>query len=217
MDLQKLAGTLLSGDALAGIGKASGASASDVGSVLQNALPALLQGAKGQADNKDTTEGFVGALAQHAKNDSSDLTSFLGNIDLEDGGKIIGHLLGGEQKATTKKVAKASGVSQKKTGNILSAAAPLLMNLLGQQAEEDEEKESGISGLMGSLLGNVDMSSLLGGLLASSLGSSGNSSKPSGLGGLLGGLFGGSSKPSSSSSQGGGLLGGLLGGLFKKK
>lgn len=197
MDLKKLAGTLLSGDALAGIGKATGTSSSDVGSVLQNALPALLQGAKEQADNENTTESFVGALAQHAQNDSSDLTSFLGNIDLEDGGKIISHLLGTSQKSTTKEVSKASGVSQKKTTNILSAAAPLLMNLLGQQADEDEEKESGISSLMGSLLGNVDIGSLLGGLLGGSSSSSSSSSS-----GKTGGLSG--------------LLSGLLGGLFKK-
>ena len=51
MDLQKLASTLLSTDAVSGLSKRSGASSSEVKKVLTQALPILLGGADEQADD----------------------------------------------------------------------------------------------------------------------------------------------------------------------
>lgn len=191
MDLKKLAGTLLSSDSIDGLSSLTGTSNKEVTSVLTQALPALLSGAKGQADDKDTAKGFASALSDHAKSDTSDLGSFLGNIDLEDGGKIISHLLGSDKQSTIKKIAKEAGVSNKKTNNILSAIGPLLMSLLGQQADEDDDKESGVQGLIGTLLENVDVGDLVSGLLSSDSGSSKKpaSGKSSGLFGMLGKLL----------------------------
>lgn len=167
MDFKKLAGTLLSSDSINGISNATGASAKDVTSVLTNALPTLLNGAKDQANDKDNMEGFVNALSQHAQVDTKDLGKFLGNVDMKDGGKIIGHLLGVGKNDTLSTIATQSGVSQNKTNDILSALAPLLMSLLGQQTQA-EESNSPIGGLFGSLLDNVDMGNVLMGLLGSS-------------------------------------------------
>lgn len=192
MDIQKLATTLLSSDALNGLSQRSGASKSDVKSVLTQVLPTLLGGADNQAKNADTAESFAAALASHAKNSTSDLTSFLGSIDLEDGGKIIGHLLGADTESTTASVSEKTGVSSGTISTIMSAAAPLLMSLLGQQADEDDDKDSGVASLMGSLLSNVDVGELLMGLLTDDDDSS--SAKPasesSGLGGIISGLLG---------------------------
>ncbi len=219
MDIQKLLSELLSADSVKGLSKASGASQKDVKKVVAAVLPSLLGGAKTQAEGSDTAEGFTQALSDHAKDDTSDIKSFLANVDMEDGAKIIGHLLGGNQENTTKAVSAQTGVSAKKTGNILSSLAPLLMSLLGQQTGSDSSG-AGIGSLMGSLLGNVDITSLLGGLLG---GSSGNSSGSMNLGSLLGGLLGGSSKPSSSkpsssssSAKKKDSLGTVVGGILKK-
>ncbi len=167
MDFKKLAGTLLSSDSINGLSNATGASAKDVTNVLTNALPTLLNGAKDQANGKDTTDGFVNALSQHAQADTKDLNKFLGNVDMKDGGKIIAHLLGAGKNDTLSTIANQSGVSQNKTNDILSALAPLLMSLLGQQTQA-EESNSPIGGLFGSLLDNVDMGNVLIGLLGGS-------------------------------------------------
>lgn len=167
MDLQKLASTLLSSDSINGLGTATGATGNEIKKVLTNALPALLNGAKNQADAEDTSESFANALSQHAKDDTKNLGSFLGKVDMADGAKIISHLLGSDKNDVVKDVAKKAGVSQKKTNSILSAIAPLLLSLLGQQTQE-EDNSSPIGGLMGSLLGNADMGSLLVGLLGGS-------------------------------------------------
>lgn len=199
MDIQKLAGTLLSSDVLSGLSKKSGATKSEVKNVLTQVLPSLLSGAENQAKDSSTAGSFAKALASHAKDDTSDLLGFLKNVNLEDGAKIIGHLLGGSSSGTAKTVSKETGVSASKVSKILSAAAPLLMSLLGQQADEDDDKDSGIGGLMGSLLSNVDLGDLLTGLLkdddtpAKSKSKKKKSSKKSsdgGVGSLLSGLLG---------------------------
>ena len=199
MDLAKLAGTLLSSDSLSGLSNLTGASGSDITSVLKAALPALLNGATEQAKNKDTADGFAGALTQHAKDDTSNLGKFLGNVDLEDGAKILSHLLGSGKENTVKEVSKETGVSQNKTTAILSAIAPLLLSLLGQQADEDDDKESGIGGLVGTLLENVDVGDLLSGLISTD--TSSDNKKPA---------------SSKKDNKAGGIIGGILSGLLKK-
>ncbi len=161
MDINKLAGVLLGSDSISGLSNLTEVSGKDVNSVLAEALPALLNGANQQAKDKDTTESFANALAQHAKSDTKDVAGFFGNIDLEDGAKIIGHLLGAEKTDVTKSVAKKTGVSDDKTAMILAAAGPLLMSLLGQQADEDDNKNAGVEALIGALLENVDLVELL--------------------------------------------------------
>lgn len=165
MDLQKLAGTLLSSDSINSLSTSSGASKSQVKKVLTAVLPSLLSGADQQASGADTASGFAAALASHAKNSTLDISSFFDGIDLADGAKIIGHLLGSDTESVTESVAEDTGVSVSKVGSIMSAAAPLLMSLLGQQAEEDEDKDSSIGSLVGTLLSNVDVGELLTGLL----------------------------------------------------
>ena len=203
MDLKKLTSTLLSSDSIKGLSNLTGASKGEVNSVLTEALPALLSGANGQAKDAGTAKGFADALAQHAKDDTGNLAGFLGNVDLGDGAKIVGHLLGSDKDSLTKAVSKKTGVSAAKIGQILAAIAPLLMSLLGKQADEDEEKESGVGALLGNLLDNVDVGSLLSGLTSTDT-SSGSStgkkkkkktskkdteSSASGLMGLLGKLL----------------------------
>ena len=207
MDLKKLAGTLLSSDSIQGLTQATGASGSDITSVLSSALPTLLNGANAQAKDKETAEGFVSALAQHAADDTSDLSKFLGNVDMKDGAKIIGHLLGSNTDSVVSEVADNAGVSADKTSSILSAAAPLLMSLLGQQADEDENKDSGIESILGAVLDNVDVGSLLTGLLTDNTAASTSST---------GKKKTGSKKKAASSNSGvGNLVGGLLKGLLK--
>ena len=165
MDLNALMSTLLSEESINGLGGKAEASPAEVRGVLGSALPLLLNGANAQAANAETESGFTGALQQHAQSDTSNLTSFLGGVDMNDGAKIVAHLLGMNTANQTQAVAQQSGVSAAKTGSILSAAAPLLMSLLGQQAGSESNSGIGTAGLMGALLGSGDMNSLLGGLL----------------------------------------------------
>lgn len=166
MDLMKLAGTLLSSDSLGGLSEATGSSDNDVSNVLVKALPALLSGANDQAKNKKTSSSFASALSDHAKDDTSNLSSFLSNVDMDDGAKILTHLLGSGEEDTVEEIAEESGLDTADVLKILSAAAPLLLSLLGQQTEEEDKKEA-VGDLVGVLLENVDVGSVLTNLLTS--------------------------------------------------
>lgn len=202
MNLKKLTDTLLSSDSIKGLSGLTGASDLDVKKVLNQALPTLLDGANGQATNKDTADGFATALSDHAKSDTNDLTNFLGNVDLKDGAKIIKHLLGSDKDSVVKDVSKQTGVSKSKTTSILSGFAPLLMSLLGQQTNEDKDSGSDIGGLIGSLLSNADLGGILSGLLGSDDSSSTKKKKSS-------------KKKSASDSGSGNMLTKILKGLLK--
>lgn len=166
MDMNSLVSTLLSSSAVSGISQSANTSKKDAANVLNAALPLLLNGAKEQSQNSATSESFANALLSHGKVDASNIGSFLQSVDLKDGGKIVNHLLGANSNAVAD-IAKEAGVSKKNTGNILAAAAPLLMTLLGQSAGSGNAgaNASLVGSLAASLLGNLDVGSLLGGLL----------------------------------------------------
>ena len=216
MDLTALMSTMLSEESIAQMGQKAGASTDDVKSVLLSALPAMLSGLQNQADGADTVAGFAGALDSHAQVDTSDITAFLSGVDLEDGNKIVGHLLGAEQKATTKAAAKKAGISAASSGNILSTAAPLLMSHIGQQATQEVQSQPQSQGFL-SLGGSQQQSAASasgGGLLSSLLGGGQQQQQQaasSSGGGLLGALLGGGQQQQQQSSSAG-LLGALLGG-----
>ena len=194
MDLSTLMGTILSSESLAGMSQKAEASEDEVRSVLGNALPLLLNGANAQATNASTAASFAGALQQHSASDISNLGSFLGNVDMDDGAKIIAHLLGANTASQTQYLSQQTGVSNATTSNILSTAAPLLMSLLGQQ-NNTQTYNNGAAGMMSSLLGSGDMTSILGSLLGANAApvqtyTAPVQQKPSGLGGLLAKLLG---------------------------
>ena len=187
MDATSLLTTLLSSKSVTGISKATDTSTADVSNILAAAVPALLQGAQKQTSGKNAA-GFTQALADHAAENTSNITSFLKNVDLDDGSKILGHLL---TASATKAIAKESKTTESTTKSVLSAVAPLFMSLLGQQTSGSSA--SAIGSLLGGLMGNSNLTSLLGGLLGASSSSSGSkpgSGKTGSAAGLVSGLMG---------------------------
>ena len=178
MDVKTMLSTVISPDSLKQISRSVNVP-KDVQSVLMSALPALLGGAMDQASNQSTAAGFVGALNQHSASDTSNLSHFLGGVDLADGAKIIQHLLGGSTNAVAQEASEKSGLDIGTTLKILAIAAPLLMSLLGKTAQSQQQAQTqsatlqplqqaapaggglDISSLLGSLLKNVDIGKLL--------------------------------------------------------
>ncbi len=193
MDISALLGTVMSAGSTDGIGKAAGVSGEQTRGILTAALPALLGGALNQSENSGTASGFANALSQHAADNTSDVGAFLAGVDMKDGGKIVSHLLGANEKDTVDQIAKKTGVKKTDVKKVLSAAAPLLMSLLGKEVGSQQQQQpnnaQGVAGIMSSLLGGggSGMTSLLGGLLGGGSGSGGNNG--GGLGSLLTGLL----------------------------
>ena len=146
------------------ISKSLGITAEDAGTVLASVLPELLKGASAQASNKKTQESFAKALEDHSSTSKFNLSSFFKNVDLDDGAKIVGHLLGTKQTSTAKAVSKKTGIDTKEVLKIAAAAAPLILTLVGNETKKQQKKESEASGLgtiAKTLLSNVDATDIL--------------------------------------------------------
>jgi hypothetical protein len=183
---------------------------SKTSSVLTMALPVLMQAMKRNAATPQGAEGLLNAL--NSKHDGSILNNlsglFGGGVDsnvLDDGSKILGHVLGGKQQHVQNALSQKSGLDSGSVAQILKVAAPILMEVLGNQAKQQNvNSANGIDGLLGGLLGGSSakneqsfLESILdadgdGSIIDDVAGMVlGGNKKKGGLGGLLGGLFGG--------------------------
>ncbi len=128
-------------------------------SALAAALPMLMGALKSKASNPDTASGLMEALTK--KHDGGILDSVMdifggGNVNddvMEDGGKILGHVLGDKQENVAKAVSKSSGIDLGSAMNILKMAAPMVMGMLGKQT-----RQSNVSNPM-------DLGNIIGGML----------------------------------------------------
>lgn len=175
MEASSILQTMLSASSIKGMSKTTGASQEQVAAILSQAMPVLLNGATKQTKGA-AAKGFSQALADHAQNSTSNIGSFLKNVDLDDGAKIISHLLGSSTDSKTKSIAKAAGVDVGTTSSVLSAIGPLLMSLLGQSAGGNTSG-SALGSIIGGLAQNVNVGDLLGGLLGGTSASTSSKSK----------------------------------------
>jgi hypothetical protein len=196
---------------ISGVSGQTGQDESKTGSVLTMALPVLMQAMKRNASTPQGAEGLLSALS-NGKHDGGILDNlsglFGGGVDsnvLEDGGKILGHVLGGKQQHVENALSQKSGIDAGSVAQILKVAAPILMGVIGNQAKQQKvNSASGIEGLLGGLLSGSSAKSEQS-FLESILDADGDGSviddvanmvlegskKKGGLTGLLGGLFGG--------------------------
>jgi hypothetical protein len=195
---------------ISGIGNQVGTSEGETSSVLASALPTLINAMQNNSQTEQGAGGLLGALLG-GKHDGSLLDNLggllgSGGIDTEDGGKILGHVLGGNQSNIEAGLSQNTGVSSDKIGMILKMAAPILMAFLANKAKANNvQNGTDLGGLLGGLLGGGqaqhEAPSLGGSILTSVLDQDGDgqlgvgdavaaATKKGGLGGLLGKLFG---------------------------
>ncbi|MBQ6389792.1 MAG: DUF937 domain-containing protein [Mogibacterium sp.] len=154
MDMNDVLRMMLSNGAAEEVSNQTGLSVNDAVAVMEDVLPMLLKGMQGQATNKSTQQGFLQALSDHGKQDTSDVTKFLKTVDTDDGAKIVKHLLGAQQEEVAAKAKKKSGIDTKTILKIMAILAPLLMSKMGSTAKTTAKTR-----------GSDDMLSVVGGLL----------------------------------------------------
>lgn len=195
---------------ISGIGNQAGTTEGETSSVLTSALPTLINAMQNNTQSEQGAGGLLGALlgGKHDGGMLDNLGGLLGGdgIDTKDGGKILGHVLGGNQANIEAGLSQNTGVSSDKIGMILKMAAPILMAYLANQAKSNNvQNGTDLGGLLGGLLGGQtqqqEAPSMGGSILTSVLDQDGDgqlglgdavsaATKKGGLGGLLGKLFG---------------------------
>lgn len=193
---------------ISGVAGSTGQDESKTSSVLTMALPVLMKAMERNASTPEGAEGLFGALKKHDGGILDNLGGlFGGGVDREvvnDGGKILGHVLGNRQQGVEKVLSEKSGIDIGSIGNILKVAAPILMGVLGKQTrQQNVRRPADMGSVLGGLLGGGSTQKEQG-FLEKILDADGDGSviddvagmvlgggkKKSGLGGLLGGLFG---------------------------
>lgn len=154
----------------------------------------LLGGLAKNAQSEEGSAAIQNALKRHEG--AKGVTS-VDEVDQTDGGKIVGHVLGGDAGDVAAKLNASEKTPGIDFGKLLPILAPIIMGLIANKtksapAEGAQQGGGGIGDIIGGLLG-------------------GDSSGGGGIGDVLGGILGGGG------SSGGGGIGDLLGGLFGGK
>ncbi|WP_108867291.1 DUF937 domain-containing protein [Aquimarina aquimarini] len=193
-----------------GVSSQTGQSEDKTGSLLSMAMPVLMGAMQKNAATPEGASGLLGAITgKHSGGILDNLGGlFEGGVDqsvTNDGAGILGHILGGKQPAVENALSQKSGIDAGSVAQILKVAAPILMGVLGKQAQQNNVTDTnGLTSLLGNLSGGARGSqqqsliesfldadgdgSILDDVAGMLLSNSGG--KKGGLGGLLGGLFG---------------------------
>ncbi len=184
--LQLLTGSLASGDSVQSVSKKTGVSSKLTSALLVAAIPVLISYLTKNASSQNGAQSLLGALGQHTSTNRA--ASQIAGADMEDGAKIISHILGSDQSQVVQSLASQSGMSADQVNSTLSAVAPALMSgLSSASATAATQASNGVN-----LADGLDLSDVMGMFSGSAAAPAASSSGLGGLGGLLGGLFGGS-------------------------
>ncbi|AZJ31418.1 MULTISPECIES: DUF937 domain-containing protein [Tenacibaculum] len=200
---------------ISGVAGSTGQDTNKTSSVLTMALPVLMKAMQRNAATPQGAESLKNALNKHDGGILDNLGDlFNGGVNsdvLQDGGKILGHVLGNKQQGVEQVIGQKAGMDTGAVADILKTAAPILMGLLGKQSrQENVNNSSDLSGLLGGLLGGNSTQKEQS-FLEQILDADGDGSIVDDVAGMILGNAGNNQQKS------GGLLGGLLGGVFGKK
>ena len=138
----------------------------------------------GLAKNAETAEGSAAIQKALQKHEGSTGAGKVDDVDQADGGKIVAHILGGNEKEVTTKLTESKATPGIDFGKLLPILAPIVLGLIAK-------KQGGAAGQAGAgtAAGGGGIGDIIGGLLGG--GGSGGGSPAGGIdiGGLLGGLL----------------------------
>jgi hypothetical protein len=129
-------------------------------SALSAAIPMLMGALKKNASNPEGADGLMKAL--QSKHDGGILDSITdifggGNVNdvvVEDGDKILGHVLGEKKETVAKALGAQSGLDLSSAMSILKMAAPMVMGMLGKQTREKQvSNPTDLTNIIGGMLG----------------------------------------------------------------
>ncbi|MBV9242417.1 MAG: DUF937 domain-containing protein [Acidobacteria bacterium] len=175
--LQEILGQELGDQAINQISQSVGVDPGTANSVVQAALPHLINGLATNASTPDGASSLNNALDQHDGSILNDLGGLASSIfggggqaasPATDAGGILSHILGGSQGAVTQTVSQQTGVDTGQVAQIIVMLAPIIMSYLGQQKQAQGVGADGLGSLITSALGGGQPAS--GGLLSMAAG-----------------------------------------------
>lgn len=159
--LQELLGQEQGNQAVDQISQQVGAEPSLVNSAVQMALPMIVNQLANNASTPQGAENLNNALEQD--HNGGGLLDSLGGLSglagailgggqtsrQTDAGGILGHIFGNSQGQVAQQVSNNTGLNTGQVAQILLMLAPLVMNYLGKQKQEQGLDSNGLSNMLG--------------------------------------------------------------------
>lgn len=189
MDLQDMLKDLMKNpNILKEMGNKVGASEKEVQKATLMGVPTLVEALNQNAKQGGSKESLARAIDNHKHDDVDNLESFVGKIDLNEGNKMLGHILGQDRNNVENKISSSSGLGSNQVQSLLSLLAPMLMGMLGQKKKEDNISDHHIGGMMDTLKNSLG-SAAGGGILDLAKGMLDKDNDGSVMDDLMGGFF----------------------------
>jgi hypothetical protein len=145
---------------LEGVSSQLGKDKSQTQSAVSAAIPMIMGALKKNATDPQKASGLFEALMN--KHDGSILDQvsdifgggFVNDDVVEDGDKILGHVLGEKKETVAMALSQKSGIDMSSAMEILKMAAPVVMGMLGKQTRENNvSNPSDLGSIIGNMLG----------------------------------------------------------------
>lgn len=166
MNIQQLLTLATQTDNLQNISNKTNTSPAAVEQIVKLAGPLLVNAL---ANNTKTEQGkqslHTAIKTKHTTTTGTDLSTLLQNVDLQDGTKILGHILGSEQDQVTNQLAKKTGIDSSQATNVLSILAPMILGNLGSQVESNNQTPDDLASTVQQEANSFDLTSLAATLL----------------------------------------------------
>ncbi len=150
MSLMDQLTSVVTSQLVSGAAQKTGLSQDMAAKLMPMAITALMGGLKNNTSKPEGARALANALEKH---DGSVLSqaSRVAEDDslLEDGQKILGHILGAKRGAAEQQLSQAAGgIDQAQVGKLLAMAAPLVLGGLGKAKREQNLDEAALAGLV---------------------------------------------------------------------
>lgn len=121
-------------------------------------IPVLLS-----ALNKNAASGDAQNIANALEKDHNgsildNVSGYLSGGNFSDGLGILNHVLGGKQAQVEGAIGQTSGLGSGQIAQVLAMIAPIVMGYLGKQKSDNGLDASGLTSLLGGLVGNATQS-----------------------------------------------------------
>jgi hypothetical protein len=140
---------VLGGGTIQQISRQIGADEQSTATAISGALPILLGALDRNTDQPGGAESLFNALGRdHDGSVLDDVAGFLGGAQTTQGGKILGHILGGKRRAVETGLSRSSGLDVATIAKLLTTLAPLVMGVLGRTQRQQGFDAQGLSGYL---------------------------------------------------------------------
>ena len=132
--LETLLRSMTSSSSLDTMSRRTGGSNDQMAALITAALPILLRAMTENASTKSGAASLQEALTQHTETGS--VAEQFDTADIDDGAKILQHILGGNSSSVMNGLSRQSGLSNDQVGSALGALAPVLLSSLSAASNQ---------------------------------------------------------------------------------